>query len=88
TVELGSAATETSAMLNGKAAVHLGLFSTPTGNPLIIVDGIKRLLPDIQKTLPPGVKVDLAFETSHFIKASIDEVTNTLLEALIIVMTV
>ncbi|MBD2810984.1 MexW/MexI family multidrug efflux RND transporter permease subunit [Xenorhabdus sp. Vera] len=88
TVELGSAATETSAMLNGKAAVHLGLFSTPRGNPLIIVDGIKRLLPDIQKTLPPGVKVDLAFETSHFIKASIDEVTNTLLEALIIVMTV
>ncbi|WP_446470394.1 MexW/MexI family multidrug efflux RND transporter permease subunit [Xenorhabdus stockiae] len=88
TVELGSASTETSAMLNGKAAVHLGLFSTPTGNPLIIVEGIKKLLPDIEKTLPPGVKVELAFETSRFIKASIDEVTKTLLEALVIVMIV
>ncbi|CAM3943038.1 MexW/MexI family multidrug efflux RND transporter permease subunit [Xenorhabdus thuongxuanensis] len=88
TVELGSAATETSAMLNGKTAVHLGLFSTPTGNPLIIVEGIRQLLPDIEKTLPPGVKVELAFETSRFIQASIDEVTKTLLEALIIVVTV
>ncbi|CDG19235.1 MexW/MexI family multidrug efflux RND transporter permease subunit [Xenorhabdus doucetiae] len=88
TIELGAAATETSALLNGKSAVHLGLFSTPTGNPLIIVDGIKRLLPDIQKTLPPGVKVELAFETSRFIKASINEVAHTLLEALMIVIAV
>ncbi len=88
TIELGAATTESSALLSGKAAVHLGLFSTPTGNPLVIVDGIKQLLPDIQKTLPPGVNVELAFETSRFIKASINEVVHTLLEALIIVIAV
>ncbi|PHM36746.1 Resistance-Nodulation-cell Division efflux transporter [Xenorhabdus mauleonii] len=88
TVELGAASTETSGLMDGKVAVHLGVFSTPTGNPLVIVDGIKNQLPDIQKTLPPGVKTELAFETAHFIQASIDEVVSTLIEALIIVIVV
>ncbi|MGK5026865.1 MexW/MexI family multidrug efflux RND transporter permease subunit [Janthinobacterium sp. RB2R34] len=88
TVELGAAASETSASMDGVPAVHLGLFPTPGGNPLVIVDGIKKLLPDIQKTLPPGVRVELAFETARFIQASIDEVAHTLLEALAIVVLV
>ncbi|MBG3038410.1 MexW/MexI family multidrug efflux RND transporter permease subunit [Proteus mirabilis] len=88
TVELGAAATETSGIMNGKKAVFLGLFPTPTGNPLVIVDGIREHLTDIEKTLPPGVNVELAFETSRFIKASIDQVVQTLIEAILIVIVV
>ena len=87
-IELGAAAYETSALMDGKPAVHLGLYATPKGNPLLIVDGIKRLLPDIQKTLPPEVEVALAFETAHFIEASILEVIQTLLEAILIVVAI
>lgn len=87
-VELGAAATETSAYMDGVPAVHLGLFPTPGGNPLVIVEGIRQALPDIEKTLPPGVQVQLAFETARFIQASIDEVMKTLLEALVIVVLV
>ncbi|NBM92594.1 MULTISPECIES: MexW/MexI family multidrug efflux RND transporter permease subunit [unclassified Proteus (in: enterobacteria)] len=88
TVELGAAATETSGIMNGKKAVFLGLFPTPTGNPLVIVDGIREHLVDIQKTLPPSVDVELAFETSRFIKASINQVVQTLIEAILIVIAV
>jgi len=88
TVELGAAATETSGIMDGVPAVYLGLSPTPGGNPLVIVDGIKKLLPEIQKTLPPGVKVELAFETARFIQSSIEEVAHTLLEALLIVVIV
>ena len=88
TVELGAAATETSGIMDGVPAVYLGLSPTPGGNPLVIVDGIRKLLPEIQKTLPPGVKVELAFETARFIQSSIDEVAHTLLEALLIVVIV
>ncbi|MCO4182581.1 MexW/MexI family multidrug efflux RND transporter permease subunit [Proteus terrae] len=88
TVELGAAATETSGIMNGKKAVFLGLFPTPTGNPLVIVDGICEHLVDIQKTLPPSVDVELAFETSRFIKASINQVIQTLIEAILIVIAV
>ena len=88
TVELGAAATQTSATMNGRPAVHLGLFPTPSGNPLVIVDGIRQLLPQIQQTLPPGVNVALAYETARFIEASIEEVLHTLLEAMLIVVLV
>ncbi|CAI1944464.1 MULTISPECIES: MexW/MexI family multidrug efflux RND transporter permease subunit [Serratia] len=88
TVELGAAATETSALIDGEPAVFLGVFPTPTGNPLVIVDGIRHLMPAIDKMQPPGVKMALAFETARFIQASIDEVVHTLLEALAIVVAV
>ncbi|HEI9813942.1 TPA: MexW/MexI family multidrug efflux RND transporter permease subunit [Serratia marcescens] len=88
TVELGAAATETSALMDGEPAVFLGVFPTPTGNPLVIVDGIRYLMPAIDKMQPPGVKMALAFETARFIQASIDEVVHTLLEALVIVVAV
>lgn len=88
TVELGSATTDSSGIYNDKMAVYLALFSTPTGNPLVIVDGINKLFPDIRKTLPPGVEVGLSFDTARFINASIKEVVHTLLEALVIVITV
>jgi len=87
-VELSAAMTQTSATMDGKPAVHLGLFPTPSGNPLVIVDGIRKLLPQIQQTLPPGVKVALAYETARFIDASIREVLHTLVEAMLIVVAV
>lgn len=88
TVELGAASTETSASMDGQPAIFIGLQATPTGNPLVIVQGIKDKLPDIQKTLPPSVKANLAYETARFIDASIDEVLHTFIEALIIVIAV
>ncbi len=88
TVELGAASAETSGLMNGESAIYLGLFSTPSGNPLVIVDGMKKLLPGIEKTLPPGVKAEMAFETARFIEASINQVMQTLLEALAIVIAV
>ena len=88
TVELGAASTETSASMDGKPAIFVGLQATPTGNPLVIVQGIKDKLPEIKKTLPPGVTVNLAYETARFIDASIDEVLHTFIEALIIVIAV
>ncbi|MBK5647293.1 MAG: efflux RND transporter permease subunit, partial [Acinetobacter sp.] len=88
TVELGAASTETSALMDGQPAIFIGLQATPTGNPLVIVQGIKDKLPEIQKTLPPSVKANLAYETARFIDASIDEVLHTFIEALIIVIAV
>jgi len=88
TVELGAASTETSASMDGQPAIFIGLQATPTGNPLVIVQGIKDKLPEIQKTLPPSVKANLAYETARFIDASIDEVLHTFIEALIIVIAV
>lgn len=88
TVELGAAAGDSSGQMDGKPAVFVGVFPTPTGNPLVIVDGIREMLEQVDRTLPPGVEVKLGYETSRFIQASIDEVMHTLLEAVLIVVVV
>lgn len=88
TVELTSASKDTSAFHDGTSAVYLGFFPTPSANPLVIVEGIKKLLPAIEKTLPPGADVNLSFETARFIDASINAVIQTLFETLVIVILV
>jgi len=88
TVELAAASTQTSAHLGGEPAVYLSVYPTPKGNPLVIVDGIKTLLPAIEGNLPPGISAVINYERARFIQASIDEVMKTLLEAVLIVVLV
>ena len=88
TVELGAASRDASALMDGEPAVYFGLNATPVGNPLVIVEQLRRLLPDIERNLPPGVSVQVPFELARFISASIDEVRHTLLEAIVIVVAV
>ena len=88
TVELNAASTDTSGAMSDVPALFLGLDAAPTGNPLVIVKRVRELLPQIQETLPPGVTVQIPFEVAYFIQSSIDEVSYTLLEALVIVVLV
>jgi multidrug efflux pump len=62
--------------------------ATPTGNPLAIVREVRALLPIIERDLPPGLEVLVDFDVAKYIKASIDEVQKTLIEAIGIVVIV
>src|SRR5690606_7291863 len=88
TVEIGGQNYDSSATSSGGRAVMLGISPTPDGNPLEIVKAVKALLPDIQRVAPPGVAVTSQFDVAHFVNASIDEVTRTLVEAVVIVVAV
>src|SRR5437763_5814329 len=88
TVDLGAQNNDSSVAMNGQHAVFIGVNATPTGNPLSLVQGVRKLLPTLQRDLPPTVKMDVAYDTSRFIQASIDEVIRTLGEAVIIVIIV
>ncbi len=88
TVELGAAANDTSALVDGDRGLFYGLQAAPDGNPLVIVKRVRELLPEIQRNLPPGMKAEMSFELARFIQASIDEVKHTLVEAIVIVVLV
>jgi multidrug efflux pump len=88
TVELGGQNYDSSFLANGRRAVSLAISPTPDGNPLEIVKGVNALLPDLQRTAPPGMKVANVFDMARFVNASIDEVMHTLLEAVVIVVVV
>src|SRR5690606_38333963 len=88
TIEIGGQNYNSSATSSGKRAIFMAISPTPDGNPLEIVKAVEDLLPGINRIAPPGVKVYNQFDTAHFVNASIDEVTRTLVEALVIVVIV
>ena len=87
-IKLSAQAWTSSVMFNGQTAVFIGVQATPTANPLSLVAGVYKLMPQIERTLPPGVKVKVAFDSTKFIHASIDDVEYTLGLAVVIVIAV
>src|SRR5438046_2418215 len=87
-VDLNAQSWTQSIAMNGQHAVFIGVQATPTGNPLSLVAGIRALLPEIERNLPASVKMQVAYDSTKFIQASIDEVKSTLGQAVIIVVAV
>ncbi len=87
-VDLSAQAFESSVMMSGQNAVFIGVQATPTGNPLDIVKGVRALVPDIERGLPPTVTMQIVYDSTRFIESSINEVILTLAEAVAIVILV
>ena len=73
---------------NGKNAVAMGVVKQSTANPLDVSNGIKAEIERIKTILPEGMQVNVAYDSSIFIQASIDSVFKTLAEAGILVVLV
>ena len=87
-VELGPESTDSSVYVNGDKAVFIGVKTTPDANLLSVIDDVYKVLPDIEDNLPAGVKMQVAYDSTIFIRASIEEVLKTIGEAALIVMVV
>src|SRR5471030_329875 len=88
TVELAAQSTDASVAFNGEHAIFIGVQATPQGNPLTLVKGVRALFPELERNLPPSMKMKVAYDSTKFIQSSIDEVEKTLGEAVLIVIVV
>jgi multidrug efflux pump len=88
TVDLAAQSWTSSVGMNGQRAVFIGVQATPTGNPLTLVRDVRALLPEIERNLPPSVVMQVAYDSTKFIQASIDEVQFSLALAVAIVVIV
>lgn len=87
-VELGAENYDTSVVFNGKTAVFVGIFSTPTANPLTVIDGVKKILPDLANDYPPDFEGKVVYDSTEYIRSSIHEVIHSITEASLIVVLV
>ncbi len=87
-VEMGAESYDSVSSFNGIPSVYIGINGTPSANPLDVIDGVRALLPELQAQLPPGLRMEIAYDATRFIQASIDEVVKTLAEAVLIVILV
>ncbi|NOX70634.1 MAG: efflux RND transporter permease subunit [Gammaproteobacteria bacterium] len=87
-VEMGADSARFSARFKKRNAVPLGIIKQAVANPLDISNALKIMLPEITRTLPEGMRVDFANDSTVFIQESIDEVYVTVAESVILVMLV
>ena len=87
-IELGAESADSSSVFDGLKAVFIGIFATPTSNPLTVIGDVRKAFPEIQRQLPVGMDAAIAYDATKFINASIAEVQLTLLEAALIVIVV
>ena len=87
-IELGSQSYSTSARLNGKQAVGLGVQPTPTANALATAKAVKAKLEELKQFFPEGVNYVVPYDTSKFVSVSIEKVVHTLIEAVVLVFIV
>lgn len=87
-VELGSSSYAQLAKLNGKPSAAIGIFQLPGANALQVAEEVRKTVERMSKLFPPGLQYSVPFDTTVFVKASVDEVYKTLFEAGILVLLV
>lgn len=84
-IELAAESTDMIVTFNGQPGTFIGVFPSPSANPLDMAAAVVDDLPAIQAGLPEGMTLSMMYDSTEQISASIWEVFRTILEATIIV---
>jgi multidrug efflux pump len=87
-VSLGSDNYEFEVGFDGKKAVYIGIQVAPAANLLDVIKGVRKVFPDIRAQFPQGLDGQIVYDSTEFVNSAINEVINTLIEALLIVTVV
>src|SRR4029453_11381071 len=87
-IELGGQNYATSARLNGNPSTGIGVQLSPTGNALATATAVHARMGELAKYFPKGMKYEIPYDSSRFIRISIGTVVETLLEAMALVLLV
>ncbi|MCR6664080.1 MAG: efflux RND transporter permease subunit [Luteimonas sp.] len=87
-IELAAGDYTLRARLDGKNASAIGIFQAPGANALEIRDAVVAKMDELRPTLPPGVEIQSIYDTTIFVRDSINSVIVTLLEAVLLVVLV
>jgi multidrug efflux pump len=87
-VELAAKSNDTIVDFNGARGTFIGVFPSPSANPLTTASAVIADLPAIQASLPDGMAITLVYDSTETIASSIEEVFKTIGEAVAIVVIV
>ncbi|ACL57959.1 efflux RND transporter permease subunit [Methylobacterium nodulans] len=87
-VELGGQTYQYQSRLDGHPAAGIGVQLAPGGNALATATAVRAKIAHLSKTLPANVRVDVPYDTTPFVRVSIQKVLMTLGEAMVLVFAV
>ncbi len=87
-VEIGPEDERTVARYNGMPSIGLGIVKQQKASTLEVAEEVRNALPELQKIIPEGMVLHVAYDSSTFIEESIHEVTETIFIAVGLVILV
>ncbi len=87
-VEIGAENYGASAKYNGKPAAGIGIKLAPGANALATVTAVQARVAEVAKQFPADVKVVYPYDTTPFVRLSVKQVVETLVEAVVLVFLV
>ncbi len=87
-IELGAAEYALRSLLNNDSAVAIPIFQAPGSNAIEISDNVRATMAELKENMPEGVDYSIVYDPTQFVRASIDAVIHTLVEAVILVVIV
>ncbi len=87
-VELGIRNYDTEGLLNGKRTDFIMVYQQPGSNALDVADKIIATMERLQKNFPTGISYAIPYNTTKFVKVSIEAVVHTFFEAVVLVILV
>ncbi|WP_313395912.1 efflux RND transporter permease subunit, partial [Pseudomonas sp.] len=87
-VEIGAQEYQYGTRLNGKPASAFSVQLAPGANAMETATLVRAKMQELSRYFPEGVKYDIPYDTSPFVKVSIQQVINTLFEAMLLVFAV
>jgi multidrug efflux pump len=86
--ELGARSQDVLSRLDGRPAAGLGIFLLPGSNALDTADRVKAKMHELGARFPRGLQYGVPYDTTPFIRESVDEVFHTLIESVVLVAAV
>ncbi|MFG6485269.1 efflux RND transporter permease subunit [Roseateles sp. BYS78W] len=87
-IEMGASEYALRSLLDNKSAVAVPIFQAPGGNALDISANVRAAMEDLKTAMPEGVDYTIVYDPTQFVRASIESVIHTLLEAVALVVLV
>ena len=87
-IELGASEYALRSLLDNKSAVAVPIFQAPGSNAIAISDNVRKTMAELKRNMPEGVDYQIVYDPTQFVRASIEAVVHTLLEAIALVVLV
>ncbi|HEU5095164.1 MAG TPA: multidrug efflux RND transporter permease subunit, partial [Reyranella sp.] len=84
-IEVGAETYNYSSRLNGQPSAAIAVQLSPEGNALETSEAVRAKMAELAKFFPAGIEYSIPYDTSPFVKVSIEKVLETLLEAMVLV---
>jgi len=80
--------TDSAFRINGHSGIAIGIVPQSTANPLDIERQVKNVFTELKRTLPAGIEANIIYNQADYIRASINSVYESLIEAVLFVLLV